>query len=324
MVASSNLAILIYMRHLNHYLNLNESSNNLISSSNWLLNVTSYNNNSLTHINYDTRFANFQLPLVVNNETSLLSKDKTIILSSSLKTSTSNDILTTITKRTSQISKALKTKDINQLSKLMRYYDLLELPRNEKFILNEVIKSAKNTKKFSNLSFYNDLLVSSTNHLGLWNLNNMVQNNYIIRKNRLDYIAHNAPELIKSSEPNSVNSTRLNTWYNIINIKFTQKEYLYTKLKYSRTPAYDIVSGGSAALLAALFGFLIAEKSGFEMLDSGDLYYLFMYGVFISLIIRSFVSSISITEGVFYHLNPKHLLKHLSYILSIFISFFKR
>jgi len=37
---------------------------------------------------------------------------------------------------------------------------------------------------------------------------------------------------------------------------------MYTKLKYSRVPQYDIVSGGSAALLAGFLGFLISEKFG--------------------------------------------------------------
>ena len=40
-----------------------------------------------------------------------------------------------------------------------------------------------------------------------------------------------------------------------ININFIKKEKLYTKLKYSRTPQYDIVSGGIAALLSGFLGF---------------------------------------------------------------------
>jgi hypothetical protein len=61
---------------------------------------------------------------------------------------------------------------------------------------------------------------------------------------------------------------------------------MYTKLKYSRTPAYDIVSGGAAALLAGFIGFLISEKFGFELVDSGDFYFFFMYIVFISFSVR--------------------------------------
>lgn len=68
----------------------------------------------------------------------------------------------------------------------------------------------------------------------------------------------------------------------LFDINFLRKEKIYTKLKYSRVPQYDIVSGGSAALLAGFLGFLICEKFGFELLDSGDFYFLFMYVVFLS------------------------------------------
>ena len=59
-----------------------------------------------------------------------------------------------------------------------------------------------------------------------------------------------------------------------------RKERIYTKLKYSRTPQYDIVSGGVAAIFSAFIGFLISEKFGIELVDSGDFYILFMYTVF--------------------------------------------
>jgi hypothetical protein len=49
-----------------------------------------------------------------------------------------------------------------------------------------------------------------------------------------------------------------------------RKEKIYTKLKYSRVPQYDAVSGGSAAILAGFLGYLITEKFGLELLDSGD------------------------------------------------------
>jgi hypothetical protein len=79
--------------------------------------------------------------------------------------------------------------------------------------------------------------------------------------------------------------------HNLINVNFLRKERLYTKLKYSRSPAYDIVSGGSAALLAGFIGFLISEKYGFEMVDSGDFYYLFMYIVFLSFSLRPLLTA---------------------------------
>ena len=64
---------------------------------------------------------------------------------------------------------------------------------------------------------------------------------------------------------------------------------MYTKLKYSRVPQYDIVSGGVAALFSGFLGFLICEKFGFELVDSGDFYVLFMYLVFISFAVRPFL-----------------------------------
>ena len=71
-----------------------------------------------------------------------------------------------------------------------------------------------------------------------------------------------------------------NTFLKTFDINFLKKEKIYTKLKYSRVPQYDIVSGGVAAIFAGFLGFLICEKFGFELLDSGDFYFFFMYVVF--------------------------------------------
>jgi len=70
---------------------------------------------------------------------------------------------------------------------------------------------------------------------------------------------------------------------------FLRKEQIYTKLKYSRCPQYDIVSGGIAALFSAFLGFLISERFGLELLDSGDFYFGFMYGVFLVFTVRPLV-----------------------------------
>ena len=79
----------------------------------------------------------------------------------------------------------------------------------------------------------------------------------------------------------------------LFDINFLRKEKIYTKLKYSRVPQYDIVSGGSAALLAGFLGFLICEKFGFELLDSGDFYFLFMYVVFLSFFFKLWTKLVS-------------------------------
>jgi len=79
----------------------------------------------------------------------------------------------------------------------------------------------------------------------------------------------------------------------LFDINFLRKEKIYTKLKYSRTPQYDIVSGGSAALFSGFLGFLICEKFGFELLDSGDFYFFFMYVVFLGFFTRLYVKLFS-------------------------------
>ena len=73
------------------------------------------------------------------------------------------------------------------------------------------------------------------------------------------------------------------------NLNFLRKERLYTKLKYSRCPQYDIVSGGWAALFAGLIGFLISEKFGIELVDSGDFYNALMYGIFLVFALRPII-----------------------------------
>jgi len=63
-------------------------------------------------------------------------------------------------------------------------------------------------------------------------------------------------------------------------------------------PQYDIVSGGVAALFAGFLGFLICEKFGFELIDSGDFYFLFMYLVFICFFANLFSKILSKTGQI--------------------------
>jgi len=91
-------------------------------------------------------------------------------------------------------------------------------------------------------------------------------------------------------------------------VNFLRKERLYTKLKYSRSPAYDIVSGGAAAILAGLLGFLITERFGIELVDSGDFYYLFMYAVFTSFSIKPLLEATDCRYGLVYLIGPKRVI----------------
>ena len=89
--------------------------------------------------------------------------------------------------------------------------------------------------------------------------------------------------------------------HNFIKINFIKTEQLYTKLKYSRVPIYDIISGGSACLFAGFIGFLISERFGFEIIDSLDIFILYFYVLFISLLIFIFYKNILYNYNVWYN-----------------------
>jgi hypothetical protein len=83
---------------------------------------------------------------------------------------------------------------------------------------------------------------------------------------------------------------------------------MYTKLKYSRCPQYDIVSGGFAAILAGFVGFLISEKFGIELVDSGDFYNAFMYGVFGAFSLRPLIRVYSADHTPYSPVSLRYLL----------------
>jgi hypothetical protein len=128
--------------------------------------------------------------------------------------------------------------------------------------------------------------------------------------------------LQQHSNTSTVNYS-LNSWESIVNINFLRKERLYTKLKYSRSPAYDIVSGGAAALLAGFIGFLISEKFGYELVDSGDFYYLFMYGVFAAFSLRPLLTVSDSVKGFWDMLSPKRVLVFYSTLVKLVFKCFR-
>ena len=111
--------------------------------------------------------------------------------------------------------------------------------------------------------------------------------------------------------------------FNLTNVNFLRRERLYTKLKYSRSPAYDIVSGGAAALLAGFLGFLVSEKYGFELVDSGDFYYLFMYIVFLVFSLRPLLTSINFEKSIYTLFSPKFFLEFYLTLFYLFLRKFK-
>ena len=94
---------------------------------------------------------------------------------------------------------------------------------------------------------------------------------------------------IRSKYTRHPNRSRLTA---LFDINFLVKEMHYSKLKYSKTAERDIVSSGSAALFAGFIGFLISEKFGIELVDSGDFYFIVMYAVFIGFSLKAFVSGL--------------------------------
>jgi len=110
---------------------------------------------------------------------------------------------------------------------------------------------------------------------------------------------------------------------NYFDINFLRKERIYTKPKYSRSPAYDTVSGGLAALLSGFIGFLIQEKFGLELLDSGDFYIGLMYCVFLSFSLRPLFRATSFEGEIFNILSYKWFFYFYKTICVLFMAKFK-
>ena len=113
-----------------------------------------------------------------------------------------------------------------------------------------------------------------------------------------------------------------NALWTLFDINFLRKERIYTKLKYSRVPQYDIVSGGSAALFAGFLGFLICEKFGFELVDSGDFYFIFMYLVFLFFFSRLFLKITDANQSTWNPFSLKWLIFFYRNVLIILLNWF--
>ena len=142
-----------------------------------------------------------------------------------------------------------------------------------------------------------------------------------IKKSQTQQVKHILAKILFNQNYTKLLNPKVNTWYSNININFLRKERLYTKLKYSRSPAYDIVSGGAAAIFAGFIGFLISEKFGFELADSGDFYYLFMYIVFIAFFFRPIITSLDVNNGLYGVFKLKEIK---TFYVNIFVLLFLR
>ena len=122
----------------------------------------------------------------------------------------------------------------------------------------------------------------------------------------------------------ATDSRGLSLLWTLFDINFIKKEKLYTKLKYSRSPQYDIISGGLAALFSGFLGFLISEKFGIELVDSGDFYTFFMYCVFLIFSIRPLLKIISKEGTIWSIFSLKYLVNYVYTWLLLLINFFKK
>lgn len=211
--------------------------------------------------------------------------------------------------------------------------------RKDKFFKNDLFR---NQKKYTiRYNYSNPALFMSKEHLDFYE--KVFKTRYKV-KHRDDDSRHEGKEVydfitkpnmqvdekalrrliknFKYSPKNTPIFKAANLW-NLFDINFLRKEKIYTKLKYSRVPQYDIVSGGSALLLAGFLGFLICEKFGFELGDSGDFYYLFMYLVIICFSLRIYLKLIESENFSWNLLSLKWLINFYMTIFSLFINFFK-
>lgn len=111
--------------------------------------------------------------------------------------------------------------------------------------------------------------------------------------------------------------------WSLFNIYFLKKERIYTKLKYSRVPQYDIVSGGLSVLFCGFLGFLVCEKYGFELIDSGEFYMLLMYIVFLVFFLRLLLKIFEQNGRISSMFSLKYLIKFYTQIIILVVRWVK-
>lgn len=189
---------------------------------------------------------------------------------------------------------------------------------------NHIILDFENSKKIQNSQYWvfkfinqQPLEPSFISHVKVINIVTSSQTKF----NQQEPTQLNLSTILSS--PNTYTPNHLNTTLNMININFLRKEKLYTKLKYSRSPAYDIVSGGAAALFAGFLGFLVSEKFGFELVDSGDFYFLTMYIVFLCFSLRPLLTTTEPTKSVWSVFSLYNIFLFYVDVVSLFFRSFK-
>jgi len=170
-----------------------------------------------------------------------------------------------------------------------------------KYTLKNGLTTTTSTVKFTNAqSFFRTKALSDAKHT-------FMKNKSILNSSSSEFTPLNLYKHSTSDDSSKLNHLMSSSLTHLLfDINFIKKERLYTKLKYSRSPAYDIVSGGAAALLSAFIGFLISEKFGIELVDSGDFYIGFMYVVFIALACRPLLRILDVHKLSWSIFSPNH------------------
>ena len=98
----------------------------------------------------------------------------------------------------------------------------------------------------------------------------------------------------KSQNKSKVSLNRKDIHYSssFYRIFLFKQEVFYTKLKYSRVPQFDTSSGAAASFTSGFYGFLVCEKFGFELVDSGDFLFVVIY-LFLMVLLVSMVLAMS-------------------------------
>ena len=141
-------------------------------------------------------------------------------------------------------------------------------------------------------------------------LNNKIHNYRTIKRSNTTYLYLNRFKFTNTKQKIDIvtSHNRYKSSLSLVDINFLRKEKIYTKLKYSRCPQYDIISGGFAAIFAGFIGFLISEKFGIELVDSGDFYIALMYGIFSVLALRPLLRIYSMTNTIYTPCSFKYII----------------
>ena len=124
----------------------------------------------------------------------------------------------------------------------------------------------------------------------------------------------------KSSYTDYKFNIKQSTW---LKSTYYKKERYYTKLKYSRVPQFDVTSGAIASLMGALLGFMITEKFGLELLDSGDFFFVFIYILFMISIIRLYWRMVNLSDSKYYIFSPMYVYNYFNSIFFIINNYWK-